>query len=138
MRLASLRRPRRRRSQLSAHEDSAATDPQPPNSRNAATDPRPAPPDYDAVPFTGTYSDLGAEEELRRDYERELAEWEARQEQRVAQTYEYEVRANYHGWWDVWCRIAGPKDWFQVATLLGQKRAEIAAKALSEEANEIV
>ena len=42
-------------------------------------DPRPEPPDYSAVPFTGNYSDVGAEEELRRDYERELAEWEARQ-----------------------------------------------------------
>ena len=42
-------------------------------------DPRPEPPDYDAVRFTGNYSDLGEQEELRRDYERELAEWETRQ-----------------------------------------------------------
>jgi hypothetical protein len=41
-------------------------------------DPYPLPPDYDSVRFTGNYSDLGEEEEMRRDYERELAEWWAR------------------------------------------------------------
>lgn len=45
---------------------------------DAANDPRPEPPDYDSVPFTGNYSDLGAEEELRRDYERDLEAWKRR------------------------------------------------------------
>jgi hypothetical protein len=54
------------------------------------------------------------------------------------QTYEWAVSEGLNGWYSVRYRFTGRGPWQVVATVFGEKRAEIVRDALSEESNERV